>query len=433
MLGTGVALAVAGLCAGIPSFSRQTGLRCNQCHTAFPYLTQFGRRFKVNGYTLTGLRLIEAGEAGAALKLDLISPVSAALQAGVTRVATAPAGSPNDVVEFPQQASLFLGEAITPALGAFLELSYRPAAGRFAVGEMDIRYAGRGSLGAREVIYGLSLNNDPGVQDPWHSTPVWSFPFAVSPVAPAPRAATLLDRTLAQQVAGLGAYALWDNTVYGEFSVYRSAPQGGPHPPTAAADRTIRGVAPYWRVALQHGWRNQSVALGCYGMVARLYPSGVTGPSDRYADVALDAQYERRVESGIVASHATWIYERQALDASFASGRSANPANTLRTLRADASYYAAGRVGVTLAYIATTGDRDPGLYPADSPVAGSRTGRPDSNSLIGEVDFLPWLNTRFALQYVLYTRFNGAGNDYSGFGRDAADNNTLYGLVWLAF
>src|SRR5579884_2113297 len=92
-----------------------------------------------------------------------------------------------------------------------------------------------------------------------------------------------------------------------------------------------------------------------------------------------------------------------------------------------------GRVGVTLAYIATTGDRDPGLYPADSPVAGSRTGRPDSNSLIGEVDFLPWLNTRFALQYVLYTRFNGAGNDYSGFGRDAADNNTLYGLVWLAF
>jgi hypothetical protein len=433
MLGTGVALAVAGLCAGIPSFSRQTGLRCNQCHTTFPYLTQFGRRFKVNGYTLTGLRLIEAGAAGAALKMDLISPVSATLQAAVTRIAKAPAGSANDVVEFPQQVSLFLGEAITPAVGAFLEFTYRAAAGRFAVGEMDIRYAGRTSLAAREVIYGLSLNNDPTVQDLWHSTPVWSFPFTASPVAPTPRAATVLDGALAQRVAGLGAYALWDNHLYGEASFYRSAPQGGPHPPSAAAERTIRGVAPYWRVALQHGWRNQSVALGLYGMIARLYPSGVTGATDRYADLALDAQYERRLGGGSVASHATWSRERQALDASFASHGSANRTNTLRTFRADASYYAAGRLGVTLAYRATTGDRDPGLYPPDSPVDGSRTGRPDSNSLIGEVDFLPWLNTRFTLQYVLYTRFNGAGGDYSGFGRNAADNNTLYGVVWFAW
>src|SRR5579863_7405456 len=38
----------------VPSFARQTGQPCAACHTAFPELTAFGRRFKLNGYTLEG-------------------------------------------------------------------------------------------------------------------------------------------------------------------------------------------------------------------------------------------------------------------------------------------------------------------------------------------------------------------------------------------
>src|ERR1700731_5307551 len=36
----------------VPSFSRQTGLACNVCHSNPPELTAFGRLFKLNGYTL---------------------------------------------------------------------------------------------------------------------------------------------------------------------------------------------------------------------------------------------------------------------------------------------------------------------------------------------------------------------------------------------
>ena len=36
----------------LPSFARQTGLGCGTCHTEFPQLTPFGRRFKILGYTL---------------------------------------------------------------------------------------------------------------------------------------------------------------------------------------------------------------------------------------------------------------------------------------------------------------------------------------------------------------------------------------------
>ena len=50
-----------------------------------------------------------------------------------------------------------------------------------------------------------------------------------------------------------------------------------------------------------------------------------------------------------------------------------------------------------------------------------------------ELDYLPWLNTRFTAQYVAYTKFNGASSNYDGSGRGASDNNTLYLLAWLVF
>src|SRR5512143_1674764 len=77
-----------GLALRIPSFSRQTKLPCNACHTAFPQLTQFGRLFKLNGYTMTGIETVTAGKgaAGGGLALDLIPPVSVMVEASLTHV-----------------------------------------------------------------------------------------------------------------------------------------------------------------------------------------------------------------------------------------------------------------------------------------------------------------------------------------------------------
>ncbi|MDA8364135.1 MAG: hypothetical protein M0Z84_10055, partial [Gammaproteobacteria bacterium] len=59
MLAGGGTLAMLALSSqqalAVPSFARQTGLPCEVCHTVFPELTPFGRLFKLNGYTLTGL------------------------------------------------------------------------------------------------------------------------------------------------------------------------------------------------------------------------------------------------------------------------------------------------------------------------------------------------------------------------------------------
>jgi hypothetical protein len=41
----------------LPSFARQTGQPCGTCHTDFPALTPYGRRFKLLGYTVQGNRV----------------------------------------------------------------------------------------------------------------------------------------------------------------------------------------------------------------------------------------------------------------------------------------------------------------------------------------------------------------------------------------
>src|SRR4029077_19138523 len=48
----GVSLLTPQESQALPSYARQTGLGCGMCHTEFPQLTPFGRRFKILRYTL---------------------------------------------------------------------------------------------------------------------------------------------------------------------------------------------------------------------------------------------------------------------------------------------------------------------------------------------------------------------------------------------
>jgi hypothetical protein len=418
----------------IPSFSRQTGLACNVCHTAFPMLTAFGRQFKLNAYTLTGLQTIGGAEASPNLKINLIPPVSTMLQTSVTDLAKPMPGTQNGNVEFPQELSVFFGEAISPRLGTFIQITYDAAEGAVGMDNIDLRWANHGKWASKPVLYGFTLNNSPAVQDVWNTTPVWGFPFGSSGVAPSPSAAPVINEGLAQSVAGLGAYALWNDHLYGEFSVYRAAPQGGAHPPDSTSEFTTKGVAPYWRLAYQRTFGTQYLELGTFGLASRLYPAGVTGPTDRFVDVGADLQFERHVGKGgqgTFVVHASYIHERQTLDATSAAGGS-NLTNNLNAVRADAAWLTASRWGGTLGAFATSGTSDTLLY-APGAITGSATGKPNSGGLIAELQYMPWLNTRFSVQYVAYQKFNGASSNYDGSGRNASDNNTVYMLVWLMF
>ena len=415
----------------VPSYARQTGMACNLCHSAFPELTSFGRTFKAGGYTLAQIKQITGGEKMAKLELNTIAPLSLMFQGSFTRTDEKQPGTQNNNVEFPQQLSLFLAGEITSHVGTFMQVTYTQEEDNLSMDNTDIRVANQSTLAGKEIIYGLTLNNNPTVEDLWNSTPAWGFPYAAADSVPTPAAGALVDGALGQAVAGLGAYALWDNHLYADATVYRTA-EIGQLQPTDASEDTIENVAPYWRLAWQQNWGDNYLELGTYGLYAQLYPEGISGQTDKYSDMAFDLSYERRFGTDLLSIHGTYIYEDQNLDASHGAGNAQNGSNDLNTFRVDGTYYFDGVAALSLAYFTVWGDSDDLLYSPDQ-VDGSRNGSPDSDGMIAQVAYYPWQNVRLSLQYTAYFQFNGSSNNYDGFGRDASDNNTLYALVWLVW
>jgi hypothetical protein len=420
----------------IPSFSRQTNLACSSCHYAYPQLTPFGRMFKLNGYTMVSEASIEAKSKDDETTLRILKtlPLAAAIQASYTYTQKDVPGMKNSTVNMPQELAVFLAGEITPKIGSFIQASYEQGSGVFALDITDLRFADHTTLDDNDLLYGVTLNNSPTLQDVWQTGPMWSFPFVGSDVAPSPGAQTLFtnEDKVGLNVAGLGAYALYNNLIYGEFSLYGSTHQGAPFPADASSENTLKGVMPYWRLALQHSWGNQYAELGTFGTSAQLYPTGISGETDKYVDVAFDAQYENNLGSGALLAHTSFITENRNLDAAYAAGYASASSENLNTFKIDLSYLFNTSYELTAGYFITGGTADSLLY-GRSMTDGFYNGNPNSSGITAQFTYLPWMNTQFALQYVIYNKFNGASTNYDGFGRNASDNNTLYLNSWIAF
>lgn len=444
-----VSLVAARTSFALPSFARQTGFECVACHVSWPELTAVGRQFKLGGYTLVKESTPEQKRPVLSFDKDgapPLVPLAAFAQASVTQTAkTDTAGA--DASSFPaqnravlQQLSLFLAGRLADHVGAFAQWSYDGVAHHSAVDNVDLRFASHYAGAGLDVAWGLSLNNSPTMSDIYNSTPVWGFPFVSSSVAPVPAASTLIEGGLAQQVAGLSAYSLWNRTVYAELGGYRTADgvfsilRAGVDRSTAAA---LRGTAPYGRLALQRDWDDgvQSAMVGAFGLRVEKYPDPLqpTGTTDTFSDVGFDAQYQYVTSAHRVSGQLSFIREEQHLDGTFGQGNAANPRNALKSLNGKLTYYYDVKYGVAVGYRRVTGDADSGLYSGGVAVAGSANGRPDSSAVILELDWLPWRDRRFTLQYTAYQKFNGGTTNYDGFGRNAKDNNSVYLVAWLPF
>ncbi|MDQ2930000.1 MAG: hypothetical protein M3Y05_04140, partial [Gemmatimonadota bacterium] len=188
--------ALATLRRNVPAYSRQTRLACSACHYQMPHLTPFGRQFKLNGYTLTGLQTIGQPRDSTekeSLKLSPISQISAVLVASVTQTNTPLPGTQNSTVALPDLFGLYAAGAITPKIGLFSQFTYTAAEGRFAFDHLDLRFADHRTVAARDLLYGLTLNNNPTFQDVWNTGPAWRFPYISSSTAPSPMASPLID------------------------------------------------------------------------------------------------------------------------------------------------------------------------------------------------------------------------------------------------
>ncbi|MEP6884606.1 MAG: cytochrome C [Gammaproteobacteria bacterium] len=443
----------APMAQAVPSFARQTGMACAACHTVFPELTPFGREFKLNGYVIDNIKQITGINIDnrQTLSLNSIPPLSVMLQISYTHTGSALPDSAgtgalakDGEVLFPQQASLFYAGKIAENFGAFIQLTYDGAEDHFALDNTDLRYVKHFSLGAEDdpkahsLLVGVTVNNNPTVQDVWNTTQAWGFPYAGSSTAPTPITSAILDSGgggIGQSVAGVGVYAWFDDKLYAEVSLYTAAIVGGAHPLDSMQGHVAHGLAPYWRLAYEYRWDRNSVEIGAYGMRVKEHPGNGTplqGPTDQYTDTALDMQYQFIGENHLFTVLSTYIHENQKFDASVFDGFAQYGSNSLKTFKLAGEYTYQRTIGGSLGVFDITGGADNLLYP-QAQVSGSLVNSPDSRGYVAELNYLPWLNTKLQLQYVDYSKFNGSSTNYDGEGRSASNNNTLYLLGWVNF
>jgi hypothetical protein len=422
----------------VPSYSRQTGLPCASCHFAPPELNAFGRKFKLDGYVFKTKPEIsdDKKDHNAALQLLEVFPLSVLFDTSFTSTKASQPGTQNGNFLFPQDASLFLAGAWSNHVGSFVQVTYDSQADHFSWDNTDIRYANNHELFSKPLAYGITLNNNPTVEDLWNSTPAWGFPFVSTNVAPTPSAGALINGGLAQDVAGVGGYAMWNEHLYIAGTLYRSEHIGAPQPnPGTGFPINIRGIAPYWRVAWQTVSENNSLEVGSYGLHIKSTPNAVVGLNDSYTDWAVDFQDDLTIpqwRNDVLSFRGTYIRENSALLATFAAGGAAFPGHHLNTVQGNVEYHFGTRLSGAAGLFHIDGTPDPLLYP-QAAITGSANGDPRSSGYILNLSWWPVQNIDLAVQYTGYQRFNGLQTNYDGVGRNASGNNSVYLLARFVF
>ena len=434
-----------------PAFARQMNLQCSTCHTEFPILNDYGRYFKMGGYTMS------------TEQTDL-PPVAFMVEPGFTHTqggvqgGAAPGFHNNDNFAlgtasifytgrlFGPYAHDLFGEATTEVvnkIGVFYQHTYDGVAKQWSWDNAEFRYADAGRLFGQEALSGLYINNNPTLQDPWQTLPGWGYPFNTSPLAATPSAGTLLDGALTHTVIGFGGYTLLNSHWYFDAAVYHTLGTGFQQfmgvDPTGEAQ--VDGISPYWRMAYTSKDETGATSweVGTFGMYAQTLPGRDSSAGhDSILDAGLDAQYQTLIGGNDLTATVAWTHESEWWNASQFLGGSSNVEDTLWHATATVHILHDKTYGAAIQYFMIDGTHDTALYP------NSTGGSPLSDGVILEVSWLPlnksggpkfWphSNVKLSVQYIIYNHFDGGRSNIDGMGRRAADNNTLFVGAWIAF
>lgn len=398
----------------------------------------------LHAYTLSGEPGVteKGSKKEATLDLAKFLPFSINIRAAYTKTDNRQPGTTASSLEFPQQVNFWFAGKITDHMGSYTQMTYSVEGNHFNLDNSDFfRYARDAKLGKKDLVWGIDGNDDPTFEDLWNSTPAYGFPWAAPDTSVSPNAAALIDNGLGGDVLGLGAYAMWDDHLYGNMELYRTQHIGGAQPANGIGyAHNIKNAAPYWRFAWQTTGGKNYLEVGTYGLYLENYPGtlssttpAISGPTDNYTDAAADVSYERQVGKGdLFEVHSTYIHEKQDLTATFQAGGASQANINLNTFRLDADYHFGTKYTLLAGPFITTGTKDALLYPAN-PITGSANGSPKTDGYVVQAAYWPGANIEFGVQYRGYTTFNGGTSNYDGSGRDASGNNTAYAFAWLNF
>jgi len=409
------AMAFATTAQAVPSYARQTGQDCVACHVGGcgPQLTAYGIRFKIGGYTETN------GTTGKAA-----IPLSGMVVAGRSQYRGDDGRKigANELAE----ASLFVAGRWSEHVGSFAQVTYDGIEHHVSIDQVDVRYAREARVLGHDAVIGLSVNNNPSIQDPFNTMPVWRFPFVSSPYGNDTGASFLGFGNAETKVGGLSGYAFLDDRWYAEAGVYQNLPARlqrrlGISADDTQAYRRLRS-APYARVAYTRDLRTQSFSVGAFGFDGTLSDRDSGALVGRYRSSGLDASYQYLgTRRHVFTLNGSVVRERQVLPGADDPGERSG--NTLRESQLMGSYHYASTYGVSV------GGFD----------ARSADGQSGNRGTVVQVDWTPfgkesswmapWANLRLGLQETVYTRYVDGGTVLDR----PADRNTHYLFAWTSF
>lgn len=389
----------------VPAYARQTGNACADCHAGAygPGLTPYGMRFKMNGYTDTD---------GQGTKIP------AAIQLNGVRTVPAKGQSSNLLSE----ADIYLAGRVSDNVGGFVKVQVNNnGQNKFntQLSHVDLRYVAKDlKLGGKDALVGVSVNNDPGFDDPVNALP------ASMDNGPPTVSGTLLNpsssNTLSRRVIGASVYALYDNNWYGELGTYNSLPTSMQYDLgySISGDPGKLSDTGYARFAYMKDMKRQFFSAGVVALTTnRQLPR--SGPSEHLTDLGYDVTYQYLGNrENIVQLAYVNIMERRryaTTPAGSVPGLFALSNGVVHDQTLTLTYTFKQSYGVIVSHMVSTGTHDI--------VRFVPYGQPDTSSNSFTVFWTPFgkddsftsiANLRLAAEWFRFNKFNGSSTNVFG-------------------
>lgn len=443
----------------LPVYGQQTEEKCSSCHINVGELTPRGRKFKLLAYA-QGNQVIPFSAVGT-VSITKIKDTTSSLNADVAM--------PKNGAVIPEGGSALVTGKFADGVGGKLKWTADTAnttpifgtsgvqtgtkVGRdYFLDASEIRAVKKTNWFDQELIYGVSINNAPGQEDLWVTTPVNSFPYKTSQLVNAwgigqfgPT--SLIDGGLTSQTKGLSLYGLLNDEWYFALGNYWKFSTSNSLISLTGQQNTLNSASnPYFRVARNQAQGENSWMYGLFGMKTSLArdPTVAGSASGTYRDFGVDAEFQHITDSHTWSAQAVMI--REVNQWGYRSvGRSHDSANdTLTTLKAKISYNYARTYTGTLFGFKSKGSQDNYYWAYNSDPAVitgacnqtnsslafcSQNGKPDTSGFGYELMYNPQPRWTVGFQQVFYSKFLGDSSfidNSSGNVRQAKDNNLMY-------
>jgi hypothetical protein len=382
----------------VPSYARQVQKPCTACHTIWPNLNQYGRQFKVKAYTDVSEKWDMINKDN--MNLTTIFPFSARIlyfpenRVETTNPSNAQSSTTVDSVQ------LFIASRAYDYAGVFASAEWSPDTDTIGVPTAKLAFQyplGEGNTIGLVAFKGLSSAADPfnslGGRDrslTWgdESTPLiltsgWTFDFfSEGNVGTVLHGYFLGNRLYAAVGAlrgGLSADASGNGVLVNSL--------------TTVSDTDPNDL--YARIAWDQKLSNGAITLGAAYYDGKQRISATTGPVFPYDSKVKRTYVDLSLEQNYGEDH---MFEVQAL---YGSGKETNAFGGGEERKFD-GYYVEGSYfyNRTVGFVAAINNiKFKDVLASDTSISPA-FGVDKVDSWLVSLNFLPWLTTKFALQYV---------------------------------